>query len=839
MMTTWMDVRYGVRMLAKSPGFTAIAILTLALGIGANTAIFSLTDQILLRYLPVPHPEQLVNLRSPGPTHGHTWSDGVEGSSFSYPMYKDLRTQTMQVFSGLLATYPAGLDVSGQGEAERIQGDLVSGNYFEVLGVRPALGRVFSMADETAPGANPVVVLSHGYWMQRFGGDGNVLNKSLDVNGTSLTIVGVAQDGFDGVQIGYRPEMFIPITMKAQTTYGYGGGGLQDRTDHWVQILGRLKPGIAAARAQAAIQPRYHAILASADLPAMKISSQEDQQRFLAKQILLDPGAQGRPILQQDAKGPLITLSGMVGLVLLIACANIASLFAARGEGRQREIAVRLALGAGRWRLVRQLLTEGLLLSLIGGGCGLLVATWMLEFLVRSLKSGAQVLGLESNLDYRVLVFALCVTILSALLFALAPALRATHADLQSALKEQGTSVTGSAESVRLRKWLIVSQVGLTAVLLVFSGLFVQSLLRLNHADLGMNTDHVLQFSVAPELNRYTPQQSVELVDRIREGVGALPGVRSVGVAVIPIFQDDDSGGDITPEGYMVRPNEDTHCMRNWISPGYFSAMGIPLMSGREFTAADRDSSPKVTVINEKLAQKYFHGRNPIGLHIVLGSNAAKDPSVEIVGVVQNSKHEDVRDTISPYLYFPYGQKDSLGQVTFYVRTGQDPTALATDARKLVESYDESLPVFDLKTLAEQVNESMYEDRLVTFLSMTLGLLAALLAAIGLYGVMAYVVARRTHEIGIRMALGAQKREVLLLVLRQGAKLAALGIAGGIVIALGLARFLSSLLYGVSPSDPLTFAAVPLLLTLVALAACYLPAWRAMRVDPITALRYE
>jgi putative ABC transport system permease protein len=836
MNTFWQDVRYGVRMLLKSPGFTAIAVLTLALGIGANTAIFSLTDQVLLRSLPVKNPGELVNLRSPGPTPGHYWSDGIEGSSFSYLMYKDLRAETTHVFSGLLATYPTDFDVLVQGSAERAKGDLVSGNYFETLGVTPALGRVLMMSDETAPGANPVVVLSYGYWARRFGSDPRILNTTIEVNGTSLTIVGVARAGFDGVQIGYVPDLFIPITMKDQTTYSLHA--LDDRTDHWVQILGRLKPGMTPVRAEAAIDPGYHAILESADLPVLELSG-ERRQRFLAKTILLDPGAQGRPILQIDAKAPLLTLTGLVGLVLLIACANIASLLAARGEARQREIAMRLVLGAGRWRLVRQLLTEGLILSLIGGAFGLVVASWTLNFLVSSLKGAEGILGLTSSLDVRVLVFALGVTILSALLFALAPAMRATHGDLQSALKEQGISTTSSAESVRLRKWLIVSQVGLTAVLLVFSGLFVQSLIQLNHANLGITSDHTLQFSVAPELKRYNTTQAVQLIDRVREGVAALPGVRSVGAAVIPIFQDDEASRNITLEGYNPQPDENMDCQENWISPGYFSAMGIPLMSGREFTEADTATSPMVAIINEKLAKKFFSGRNPIGMHIGLGPHGSMNPGAEIVGVVQDSKHDNVRDPISPFMYFPYTQKDSVGQATFYVHTHQEPTALAGAVRKLVASYDARLPVFGMKTLTAQVNESMYADRMVTFLSMTLGALAALLAAVGLYGVMAYVVARRTHEIGIRMALGARKKDVMLLVLRQGAKLAALGIACGVMIALALARLVSSLLYGVSASDLMTFAAVPILLALVALAACYFPARRAMRVDPMAALRYE
>jgi predicted permease len=829
------DLRYGLRMLAKSPGFMAIAVLTLALGIGANTAIFSLTDQVLLRQLPVPRPEQLVELRAPGPNPGSNWSDGIQGSSFSYPMYKDLRAQTTNAFTGLLATFPVELDISSHGNSERGTGELVSGNYFQMLDVTPALGRVLSQDDETAGGANPVAVLSYGYWTRRFGRDPEILNKALEVNGTSLTIVGVSREGYQGIQIGSAPDMFIPITMYEQMDPNQGK--LEDRMNHWVQILGRMRSGFTIARAEAAIAPAYQALLES-ELPIVK-PSQAGKPKFLAKKLLLDAGSQGRPIVQIDAEGPLTLLMAMVGLVLLIACANLASLLAARGESRQREIAVRLAMGAGRWRLIRQLLTESLLLSLAGGIVGILFASWLLNFLVGEIARGAQVLGLEAQLDSRVMLFAAAISIFTAILFGLAPALRATRVDLQNTLKEQGTSVTGSGGSVRLRKILIVSQVALTAVLLAGSALFVKSMMRLDSASLGVKTDHVLQFSLAPELDGYKPQQTVSLFDQLRREIAAQPGVRAVSVAMIPIFQDSDSSSNFTFEGYERKPEENTDCMTNWISPYYFSAMGIPLVEGREFTEADATASPKVAIINQKLAKKYFAGRNPVGLRVAFGAGNDVHPEVQIVGVVADSKHDDVRDKISPFIYFPYSQFDRLGFGTFYVRTGQDPTVLGGGIRRLIANNDARLPTLQMKTLAEQVDESMFADRLVTFLSLCLGLLAALLAAIGLYGVMAYVVARRTHEIGIRMAIGAQRKDVLRLILGQGAKLAGIGIVIGIAAALALAQFVASLLYGVSWHDPMAYLGVAVLLMLIAGAACYFPARRAMRTDPMVALRYE
>src|SRR5579859_2848845 len=489
MNTLWQDLRYGLRMLGKSPAFTVIAILTLALGIGANTAIFSFTDQVLLRNLPVPNPEQLVVLRSPGPNPGSTWSDGDGAESFSYPMYKDLRDRS-SVFSGLLACFPVDVNVSGHGTTQSAQGELVSGNFFETLGVRPALGRVFLASDETAPGANPVAVLSYGYWTRQFGADLSILNKPLTVNGVSLTVVGVARAGFDGVQAGAMPDLFIPITMKPQMAPG-DTMGLADRKSHWVAILGRLKPGMTGAKAEASLQPVYGPILKS-DAKLLKLSGARLKQ-FLAKPLRLDDGSRGRLILQRDAKQPLLILMSMVGLVLLIACANLASLLIARGEARQREIAVRLALGAGRWRLVRQLLTESLLIGIAGGAAGLAVASWCSNAIAGAIPQDVGMAGVQGGLDLRVLWFAVALTVATSVLFGLAPALRATRVNLQTTLKDQGSSVSEGRSNVRLRKVLIVAQMALTAVLLAGAGLFARTLVNLEHANLGVSAGHVLQ----------------------------------------------------------------------------------------------------------------------------------------------------------------------------------------------------------------------------------------------------------------------------------------------------------------------------------------------------------
>jgi predicted permease len=821
-------------MLAKSPGFTLVAILTLALGIGANAAIFSVTDQVLLRLLPVQKPEELVVLRSPGPSQGRTWSDGDSGTSFSYPMYKDLRDHN-PVFSGLLARFAVQASVSGRGQTELANGELVTGNYFEVLGVRPALGRVLTPQDETAAGADPQAVLSYGYWERHFGRDPGILNKQLVVNGVSMTVVGVTAPGFSGVQVGETPDIFIPITMKAQMTPNWDG--LAEPHDHWLAILGRLKPGMSRERAEAGIAPEYSAILQS-ETSTLK-SSPERKKQFLDKKILLDTGSHGRPILQHDAGKPIWILMSMVGLVLLIACANLASLLVARGEARQREMAVRMAMGAGRWRLIRQLLTESLLISLAGGAAGLLVGSWTLGALVGSIPESLGASGLQGKFDYRVLVFALGISILTGLLFGLIPALRSTSADLQSTLREQGANVFGGKSNVRLRKALLVSQVALTVVLLAAAGFFAQSLMNLKGQNLGVKTDHVIQFAVAPELNRYTPEQTVALADRLRENIAGLPGVRSVSVAAMSLLADSQSTANITAEGYAVSEDTNTDVQQNWIGPNFFATLGIPLLSGREFDNRDTSTAPQVAIVSEKMAQTFFRGQNPIGRRFAFGAGDGVHPDIEIVGVAKDSKNSDLRQEIRPLVYVPYSQDKLFGNATFYVRTNLEPTALASALRKTVQSADANLPVFDMKTLDQQVDEIAFSERLLTFFSLCLGLLAALLAAIGLYGVMAYMVAQRTREIGIRMALGATQKNVAWLVLREIVRISAAGLGIGLVAAFGLGKLIESQLFGVKASNPLVFLTSALLLSAVALLAGWLPARKAASVDPMVALRYE
>ncbi len=828
------DLKYAFRTLGKNPGFTIVAIITLALGIGANTAIFSLTDQVLLRLLPVEHPQELVVLRSPGPSPGRNWNDGPGGTSFSYPAYKDLRDQN-QVLSGLLARFSTQVSVVAQGSSELATGELVTGNYFSVLGVQPAMGRVFGAEDETAPGANSVVVLSYGYWKRRFGLDPNILNKQLVVNGHSLTVVGVSRAGFSGVQVGQVPDVFIPITLKAQMTPNWDG--LADRDDHWLAMIGRLKTGMSISRAEAGIAPTYHAMLET-ESPAKKKDSKA-RQEFLDRKLILETGSKGRPILQHDAGGPLLALMGMVGLVLLIACANLASLLVARGEARQREIALRLALGAGRWRLVRQLIAESLVLALAGGAAGMMLASWTLGLIVGVIPENTGGSGLETQLDYRVLIFAAAVSILTGILFGLAPALRATRANIQTILKDQGSSVSAGRSNVRTRKFLLASQIALTAVLLAAAGLFAHSLLNLNRQDLGVRPDHVLQFSISPELIGYTPQQSVVLVERIRKNLESLPGVRAASASEIPMLASSNSSSNITVQGYKEQENENMDVDQNFVGPDFLSAMGAALLSGREIHESDTATAPNVAVVNEKFVQRFFAGRQPIGQHFGFGGGDDVHLDVEIVGVVKDSKNVDLRQAVEPYVLVPYSHSSHFGNATFYVRTNQDPVSLASAVRKTVRDNDEKLSVFDLRTLTAQVDATVFTDRLVTYFSLALALLAALLAAIGLYGVMAYVVARRTREIGIRMALGATRRNVAGMVLQEIGAIATVGLLIGLIAAYAVGRVMESLLFGVKASDPFVFVAATGLLIIVAALAGWLPARSAASVDPMVALRYE
>jgi putative ABC transport system permease protein len=829
------DLRFGVRMLRKNPGFTAIAVLTLALGIGANTGIFSVMQQVLLHRLPVPHPEELVLLYAPGPSQGHVSSDEGDGSeSFSYPMYKDLRDHT-SVFAGLAAKANFPVSLASRGQTERAGAELVSGNYFDVLGVHPAIGRTLQPEDSAAEGSNPVVMLGYGYWKHRFGGDSRILNESVLVNDRAMTVVGVMEPGFNGIQLGQVPDLYIPITMKHSITPSWNG--LSDHKDYWVKLIGRLKPGISREQATAGITPAYHALLAE---ELTSITGWKDQQKkeFLAKQVVLKSGARGRPLLENDTKQSLLALMAMVGLVLLIACANVAALQTARGAARQKEIALRLSLGASRWRLIQQLVIESSLLSLLGALFGLAIASWISHALVHYAQVNDVADGLSSSLSAPVLLFAAGVAILSGIFFGVAPALRATRVELVSTLKEQGGSLSSGASHASLRKGLVISQVALTLLLVVIAGGFVRSLYNLKHVDLGLQPTNVLQFSVAPELNGYSNERSLEFFRRLEERLASLPAVRSVSGVELPVIADSDSGANVTVEGESAETAGTHHVLLNGVGDGHFSNLGIPLLQGREFRSPDGPTSPKVAIINETMAKAFFPNSSALGRHMKFGAgNGPLD--MEIVGVVQDSHHSSVKEKPTEFVYVPYRQEKSSGRLTYYVRTMQDPIALAGSIRNTVQELDASLPIFRERTLVEQIDRQLSGERLVALLATIFGALAALLAAIGIYGLLAYTVAQRTREIGVRMALGAAPGSVGRMILGDVARLMGIGISIGLPLAYGLGKIVNALLYGVKVFEVSGVGVALLILGAVGLAAAYLPARRATRVDPMIALRYE
>jgi len=836
MHTLWQDVRYGLRMLAKNPGFTSIAILTLALGIGANTAIFSLLHQVLLRRLPVRNPNELVILKSPGPKHGHTWSDGDDSEIFSYPLYKGL-AKNSAVFDGVIARYEFAAGIASHGQTERGSGELVTGNYFDVLGVRPALGRVLSPADDDVQGAHPVLVLSHAYWTRHFGGDAGVLNQPILVNNTEMTIVGVAQAGFTGIQVGQTPDIFVPMTMKAQMTPIRNG--LDDWNDSFLAILARRKPGVSMEQAEAGINVDYPGLLEQQAATLKLRANGKESKEFLSKKIVLYPGAQGRTTVQRDSGPPLKALFAMVALVLLIACTNLANLLLAKAAARQREFAIRSALGATPGRMMRQLLVESFLCALGGGLVGLILGVWIMNILTQAVVTEAGVQGITSQVDGSLLGFAAAATAVSALLFGLVPAWRATRTGVSQMMKEQGSTTSAGPGHVRFRKFLVAGQVAFTLLLLTGGALFSRTLWNLRKQNLGLSTENLITFSIAPQLGGYDAARTIALVDQLRERVRAIPGVLGVGSSQIAVLTGTDMGTNITVEGRPNLDTDDRHVNYDAVSPNYFSTMRIPLLSGREFNAGDTAISTKVAIINEAMAKEFFPNRNPIGVHIAQGGGNDTKPNIEIVGVVKDAKEAHVRDEARPYFYQPYSQFGKLFGMSFYVRSQQDPLLIANALRETVRGTDPNLPVYELKSVESVVDEDLFAERIVATLSAAFGGLAALLAALGIYGVLAYLVVQRTREIGIRVALGAASGQVRWLVFKEVGWMMMVGALVGLPMAYGLARLSESLLYGVHAGDIPVYVASLGVICLVGLAACYLPSRRATRIDPIVALRYE
>jgi predicted permease len=826
------DLRYALRVLRRSPLFTAVAVLSLALGIGANAAIFTLINQLILQELPVNHPEQLVLLTARGKHYGSNQGPNM----LSYPMYRDFRDKN-RVFSGMFARRGVTLSISTEGRTELAAGEFVSGNYFPVLGVGAAVGRVLTASDDLIQGANPYAVLSYRYWKTRFNGDTRVVGSKIVIDGYPFTIVGVSAARFDGIAPGYSPQIRIPITM--YDTFSDLFKPLNDRRDRFVQVFGRLKPGVSMAQAKASLQPLFHqTIEMEVKMAAFSKASDYSKNQFLRMWMDTLPASKGKSQLREQFQAPLLALMAIVALVLLIACSNLANLLIARASSRQKEIALRLALGAGRGRLIRQLLVESVLLSGIGGIAGLALAVFIDKALISYLPAGTTPVTLSGAPDWTVLGFTGLVSLLTGVLFGLAPALQATRPELAPTLKDQATNVVGGA-AVFLRKTLVVAQVALSLLLLAGAGLFIESLRNLKDLKPGFETQNLLTFEVDPTLTGMKPPQVASYYRQLLERLRAIPGVTSACTAVMALIAGNEWDNWVTIEGYTARADERPDPHMQFITPGFFETLRIPILRGRDFTPRDDKGAKMVAIVNAKFVRRYFPHSDPIGRHIGMGNDPGTKTDIEIVGVAGDTKYEDMRTPIPEEVYQPYNQQKFSLDVNVYVHTRGNPGDMFATVRQAVRQVDPNVPLYDMRTLTDQVDQALVTERLMALLSAVFGGLATLLAAMGLYGVMAYVVARRTREIGIRMALGANRGSVLWLVLREVLLLAAIGVTIGLASTWGLTRLIESQLFEIKPSDPSTLAAAALGIAAVALLAGYLPARRATGIDPTQALRFE
>ena len=799
------DTRFALRLLRKSPGFTATCVITLAVGIGATTAIFSLLDQAILRPLPVKEPQRLVLLRHIGRDPGASYTRTDAALCFSYPMYQDLRDKNA-VFSGLIATFWAQVGVEWHnGASEIVDAELVSGNYFEVLGLQPALGRLLVASDDLAPDANPAAVLSFDYWQRRFGSDTHIVNQSIRINGLPYTVLGVTRPGFHSAVSGDAPAVFVPMSMKAQITPGWND--LDERRSTWLNILGRLNPGLKRAEAEAGADALWHALRAS-ELPAMGHSSKSFIDAFLTKShLFLDDGSRGVPA-HGTFRSELMMVMALAGLLILMACTNIGTLLLVRAAARSREISVRFALGASRNRVIRQLLAEGLILGLAGGTAGILLAPQISSVLIRKIWAPLRLgdLAFSSDLDSRVLFFNFFLAIVVSLLFSLAPIHQFWRHDLTPALKLPYASAAGGPP--RLRRILVVAQISLSLLLLIGAGLLVRTLVNLKSVDVGFATDHLVTFAINPRLAGYEPERAEQLYHQVLETLPELPGVRSVAGTNDPELANNNYRANITVAGYRPAENENMNVEWSQVTPGFFATLKTPLLAGRDLSEQDRRGSAKVAVVSESFARRFFGDpRRAVGGFFCSGAGDVT-PDIQIVGVAADIRHTDLREEMRPTVFVPIFQLPPNGRISFgmffYLRTWQAPQYAEADIRQSIHKLDSSLVLDEFRTMQEQIDTSLVNERVVAFLALCFGLLAAFMAAIGIYGVLSYATAQRTREFGIRIALGASAGGVVRIVAAEVLWLAGIGIALGVPIALLFARAVRSQLFGVSSGDPLT-----------------------------------
>jgi predicted permease len=835
------DIRLAIRSWGKTPALAAIVIASVALGIGANTAVFTLVDQVLLRPLPVHEPDRLVQITRSGPFYGSNWGDGSE---ISVPMYEHLRAGSGDVFDGMLARFGYAVHVRYGAQTERVAAELVSGTYFQTLGLVPAVGRTLLPDDDGTPGEPALAVLSHAFWMTRFDGDPAVVGRPIVVNSVPYTIAGVAPEGFSGLELGRPAQVFLPLTMKAKVTPGWNG--LDDPRFAWVRVFGRLAPGVSREQALAALQPLYRAQIAEEiTLPGFANAAASAREQYLTSEPTVVPGGQGRSSFRRSTTTALWMLMAIAAGLLLIATANVANLLLARAAGRRRETGIRIALGATRLQLARQLLVESLLLALAGGALGLLVARGGALFVLGFFATPELPEPVATTPDGRILAFSCLLAAMTGLLFGLAPAIQATRPNVTETLKDESGSVMGGG-AARFRKGLVAVQVALALLMLAGAGLFIRTLDNLMTVDVGFRTDSLLSFSLDPSNNGYEPERARQFATTLLEQIRSLPGVSAAGLSTQRVLDGNQWNGNVTVPGYAATADSAALAWMNAVSPGYFEAMGIPVLRGREFGGRDVYREPpgdepafRVAIVNETFARRYFDGRDPVGHRIGLGADPGTPVTIEIVGLVRDSKYTGVRADTPPQVFFAQQEQARPGGFTGYVRTTRPAETMFAAVRSTVLALDPNLPVHTTRTLESQVRGSLRSERMIATMATVFGALATLLALIGLYGVMSYTVARRRREIGVRMALGAGAGRIARMVVREVLVIAGVGVALGLPLTWWLGRYVETQLFGVRPQDAGTLATAVVMLILVALTAGLVPAVRAARISPTSAMRQD
>ncbi len=833
------ELRQSFRRLLRTPGFTITIVLMLALGIGATTAMFSWVHTLLLQPLPVPSPDRLVNLSAPGPKPGAA-SCGIAGDCeqvFSYPMFRDLEAR-QEVFTGIAGHRFFRANLAHDGRTFAGAGLLVSGSYFGVLALAPAVGRLIGPADEPQVGEGAVVVLGHDYWQEAFGGDPAVVGRTMIVNGTPLSVVGVAPVGFSGTTVGAQPQVFVPLTMRwiMEPT---AAPSVDDRLAYWVNAFARLRPGVAVDHASAALNVIYSGILAEVEAPLNAFLPADLLARFVQKRVELAPGALGQSEVSRTAREPLTLLLGVTGLVLMIVCVNIASLLLARGAARTGELAIRAAIGASRRHLLLQSLVDAAVLAVIGGLASLLVAAMLLEAIQAIIPVVEVGAGFAIEIDGAVLAFAGTTTLATMLLFGLAPAFKAIGTDPRLVVRGQASQSARGRGMVRFRSALTAAQIALSMLLLALAGLFTQSLANVARVNLGMDIDSLVTFVVSPRLNGYSPERATAAYDRITEALAAEPEVVDVTSASVPLITGSNSRNALSVQGFVVGDSADTTASANDVGAGFFRAMAIPLLAGREIETRDAAAAPRVAVVNQAFLRKFGLGMDAIGTRFGEGRAPDQELDIEIVGIAADAQYSAVKDSVPPQYFLSRHQDENIGTLAFYVRGAVGPDALFAAIRRVTTAVDPNLPIANLMTMQTAVANNVFFDRVIAMFSAAFAAFATLLAAVGLYGVLAYNVAQRTRELGVRLALGATPSRLRGLVLKQIGWMALVGMPVGLLAAVLVGRAAATLLYDLSGSEPAVLAAAALVLGGVIAAAGYFPARRAASVAPSRALRYE